>query len=133
MRRKHPDPVDIYVGRTVRGRRLALGMSQSVLAERLGVPFQQLQKYEKGANRISASRLQQAARFLGVPVAYFFEGEPRGPVALASDARTTSSSAVIAFLSTKEGVQLNRAFTRIANRKLRRSLIGFVEALTGDE
>ena len=132
MKREHPDPVDVYVGRRVRTRRLLVGMNQSHLAEHLGVTFQQLQKYEKGANRISAGRLQQAARLLGVPVAYFFEGEPGGSAALVSDAMS-SSSTVVSFLSTKEGVQLNRAFTRITNRKLRRHLIAFVEALTGDD
>src|ERR1700727_3574896 len=74
--KKAPDPIDRHVGARVRMRRLILGMSQGKLGEALDVTFQQVQKYEKGANRIGASRLQQLARVLDVPPAYFFEDAP---------------------------------------------------------
>lgn len=74
---KSPNPVDRYVGTRVRMRRMLIGMSQEKLGEALGITFQQIQKYEKGMNRISASRLQQTARVLGVPIDYFYEGAPQ--------------------------------------------------------
>src|ERR1700756_2733344 len=73
---RRPNPIDIHVGSRVRFRRMLLGMSQEKLGEKLGLTFQQVQKYEKGINRIGASRLQQISRTLDVPPAYFFEGAP---------------------------------------------------------
>src|SRR5271165_2241955 len=74
--KKQPNPIDIHVGSRVRLRRMMLGMSQEKLGENLGITFQQIQKYEKGTNRIGASRLQHIARVLSMPVSYFFEGAP---------------------------------------------------------
>ncbi|MDH3740939.1 MAG: helix-turn-helix domain-containing protein, partial [Hyphomicrobiales bacterium] len=73
MTRRNPNPIDVHVGNRVRMRRMLIGMSQEKLGERLGLTFQQVQKYEKGSNRISASRLYQMAQILGVPVQFFFE------------------------------------------------------------
>lgn len=73
-KKKSPHPVDVHVGQGVRSRRVLRGMTQSVLAEQIGLTFQQLQKYESGANRISASRLWEIAQILDVPVASFFDG-----------------------------------------------------------
>ena len=79
MPKKSPNPIDKHVGGRVRMQRMALGMSQEKLGDAIGLTFQQVQKYEKGANRISASRLQQIAHVLGVPVTYFFDGAPGLP------------------------------------------------------
>ncbi|RUY60953.1 XRE family transcriptional regulator, partial [Mesorhizobium sp. M7A.F.Ca.CA.001.13.1.1] len=80
--KKKPNPIDIHVGSRIRLRRNMLGMSQEKLGENLGITFQQIQKYEKGTNRVGASRLQAIASILGVPVAFFFEDAPgQEPVA----------------------------------------------------
>src|SRR4029450_2577565 len=113
--KKQPNPIDIHVGSRVRLRRMMLGMSQEKLGESLGITFQQIQKYEKGTNRIGASRLQHIARVLTMPVSYFFEGAPgmagTSLPADFNDAPTTNH--VVDFLSTNEGIQLNKAFVRI--------------------
>ena len=114
-------------------RRVMLGMSQSTLGKHLGVTFQQIQKYEKGANRISASRLQQTARVLEVSPSYFFEGAPaqqQGPGRLAEESQ---QSFVVDFLATAEGVHLNRAFLRIADPKVRRRIVDLVVSLAAPE
>jgi len=112
-------------------RRVLVGMSQEKLGERLGLTFQQVQKYEKGTNRIGASRLQQISEILEVPVSFFFEGAPsRDGKAGFSE---SSSAYVVDFLSTTEGLQLNKAFIRIADAKVRRKVVELVKALAGDE
>jgi transcriptional regulator with XRE-family HTH domain len=130
MRHRHSNPIDIHVGSRVRARRTMMGVSQAKMGGHLGITFQQIQKYEKGTN-ISASRLQEAARLLGVPVGYFFEGAPGGAPALVGNADKTSS-AIVAFISTTEGVRLNKAFGRVKDAKLRRHIIALVRALAGD-
>jgi transcriptional regulator with XRE-family HTH domain len=128
----NPHPVDRHAGGRVRMRRMIVGMSQEKLGEALGVTFQQVQKYEKGTNRISASRLQQMAAVLGVPVEFFFEGAPR---ASSQDvgASDVAPGFVANFLSTSEGVQLTRAFVRITDPKIRRRLISLVKVMAGEE
>jgi transcriptional regulator with XRE-family HTH domain len=113
-------------------RRMIVGMSQEKLGEALGLTFQQVQKYEKGTNRIGASRLQQIAKVLGVPIEFFFEGAPNvsSQGVVASD---VAPGYVADFLSTSEGVQLTRAFVRITDPKIRRRLISLVKAMAGDE
>src|SRR6266699_2169685 len=123
--KKQPNPIDVHVGSRVRLRRMMLGMSQERLGESLGITFQQIQKYEKGTNRIGASRLQHIARVLTVPVSFFFEDAPGGT---ASDqtpgmAEPKSTHYVVDFLSSAEGLQLNKAFIRIKDSKLRRKII----------
>lgn len=126
---KRPNPTDQHVGARVRMRRILLGMSQEKLGEALGVTFQQVQKYEKGSNRISASRLQRISETLGVTPAYFFEGAP-GPEIEPSNGFAEESVAYVAnFLSTSEGLQLNKAFARIRDAKVRRRIVDLVVCL----
>jgi len=129
--KKQPNPIDIHVGSRVRLRRMMLGMSQEKLGEHLGITFQQIQKYEKGTNRIGASRLQNIARVLSVPVSFFFEDAPGGENT--GMAEQQSASYVVDFLSSSEGIQLNKAFVRIKEPKLRRKVIDLVRAIAGGE
>jgi len=132
--KKQPNPVDIHVGGRVRLRRMMLGMSQEKLGDHLGITFQQIQKYEKGTNRIGASRLQHIARVLTVPVAFFFEDAPGSTsVPPTGMAEARESSHVVDFLSTSEGIQLNKAFVRIREAKLRRRVIDLIRSLSGDD
>ena len=132
--KKQPNPIDIHVGSRVRLRRMMLGMSQEKLGESLGITFQQIQKYEKGTNRIGASRLQHIARVLSVPVSFFFEDAPGAPADQPSGmVEPKSTHYVVDFLSSAEGLQLNKAFIRIKDSKLRRRIIDLVRALAGEE
>jgi transcriptional regulator with XRE-family HTH domain len=134
--KKQPNPIDVHVGSRVRLRRMMLGMSQEKLGESLGITFQQIQKYEKGTNRIGASRLQHIARVLTVPVSFFFEdapGSPSGEPSAGGVGERPSASYVVDFLSSSEGVQLNKAFIRIKDPKIRRKVIELVRAMAGAE
>jgi transcriptional regulator with XRE-family HTH domain len=134
MVKKAPNPIDKHVGSRVRMRRMMLGMSQEKLGERLGLTFQQVQKYEKGTNRIGASRLQQIASILSVPVAFFFDGAPTGePLPEGGFAEASGASYVADFLSTSEGLSLNQAFIRIKDAKVRRKIVDLVNAVAGSE
>jgi transcriptional regulator with XRE-family HTH domain len=126
LARKKPDPTDRYVGARVRMRRLMLGMSQTSLGDSLGLTFQQVQKYEKGTNRIGASRLQQIAKTLQVPVSFFFEELPVAPKGNAGGPSTAELAAVLA---TSDGLALVQGFARIKNSKIRRRLVDLVERL----
>jgi transcriptional regulator with XRE-family HTH domain len=128
---KAPNPIDKLVGVRVRMRRMIKGLSQEKLGEALGVTFQQIQKYEKGLNRISASRLERLSRALDAPAGYFLEstGSPTGGFAEAGD----ESADVMHFLSTTEGVELNRAFRKIRSASVRRRIIDLVVQLAEDE
>src|SRR3954447_8504909 len=111
--KKKPNPIDIHVGSRVRLRRNMLGMSQEKLGENLGITFQQIQKYEKGTNRIGASRLQHIARVLSVPVAFFFEGAPGlNPADGRPQPDGEGPNYLVDFLATSDGIQLNKAFVR---------------------
>jgi transcriptional regulator with XRE-family HTH domain len=132
MLKKLPNPIDRHVGSRVRMQRMLAGISQEKLGEALGLTFQQVQKYEKGTNRISASRLQQIAKMLGVPVAFFFEGAPAGETTGGGFADAASTAYVADFLATSEGVQLSKAFVRIKNPRVRRRVIDLVEALADE-
>ncbi|MGX1790228.1 helix-turn-helix domain-containing protein [Bosea sp. NPDC055332] len=132
MLKKLPNPIDRHVGSRVRMQRMLVGVSQEKLGEALGLTFQQVQKYEKGTNRISASRLQQIAKMLGVPVAFFFEGAPSDETTAGGFADAAATTYVADFLTTSEGVQLSKAFVRIKNPRVRRRVIDLVEALAGD-
>lgn len=128
--KKKPNPIDIHVGARIRLRRNMLGMSQEKLGEGLGITFQQIQKYEKGTNRVGASRLQSIASQLGVPVAYFFDGAP----GLESDAaggfaEDASSKFIADFPTSMEGINLNRAFMKISDPKVRKRILDLVKAL----
>jgi transcriptional regulator with XRE-family HTH domain len=128
MAMKIPKPVDKHVGSRVRMRRLMLGMSQEKLADAIGLTFQQVQKYEKGTNRMGSSRLQQIANVLQVPVTFFFEG---GPGQSNIDGKAPSPAYVSEFLATSDGLALTRAFMRLKNAKLRRSIVNLVEGVAG--
>lgn len=132
--KKIPNPVDVHVGSRVRMRRILIGMSQEKLGDALGLTFQQVQKYEKGTNRIGASRLQAIANILGVPVDYFFDGMPSDettPILNMADALPDEATYVVDFLATAEGVQLNKAFVRIRDAKLRRKVVELVKEIAG--
>jgi len=129
MSTKAPNPVDKYVGSRVRMRRIMLGMSQEKLGDALGLTFQQVQKYEKGTNRIGASRLQQISIILGVPVSFFFDGSPGIEDGAKGLPDSSSSVHVVDFLSTTEGLQLNKAFVRIKDAKVRRRVVDLVSSL----
>jgi transcriptional regulator with XRE-family HTH domain len=133
MSTKAPNPVDKYVGSRVRMRRIMLGMSQEKLGEALGLTFQQVQKYEKGTNRVGASRIQQISEILQVPVSFLFEGGPSGTGRADGDSEGTSPAYVSDFLATAEGLALTRAFTRITDTKLRRSIVEMVEQIAARE
>jgi transcriptional regulator with XRE-family HTH domain len=128
MSLKSPNPTDIYVGSRIRMRRNMIGLSQERLADRLGVTFQQVQKYEKGTNRVGASRLQAIATTLAVPISYFFQQED-GLLSLDGIDAPSDERALSNFLSTKEGVMLNQAFLKIKDTKVRRSVIALTKAL----
>jgi transcriptional regulator with XRE-family HTH domain len=117
--------VDRHVGSRVRMRRMMLDLSQEKLGDALGLTFQQVQKYENGTNRISASRLQHISQILRVPVPFFFEGAPGGV-----DGAAGPPSYVNEFLATSDGVALVKAFRRIKNVKLRRLIVNLVEDCT---
>ena len=127
--RKPPDVIDRHVGSRVRMRRLMLGMSQTKLADGVGLTFQQVQKYEKGTNRMGASRLQQIAHVLQVPVPFFFEGAPSSGAL--SQGTAPSPGYVYEFLATSNGVALTKAFMRINDAKLRRRIVELVEQIAG--
>src|SRR4249919_3360218 len=129
MAKKAPNPIDKHVGSRVRMRRMMLGMSQEKLGDALGLTFQQVQKYEKGTNRIGASRLQQIAQILQVPVSFFFEGAPHSTSGGMSEA--PSPAYVADFLATSDGLSLTKAFMRIKSNKLRRRIVDLVEQIAG--
>ena len=137
--KKAPNPIDRHVGSRVRMRRILLGMSQEKLGEALGLTFQQVQKYEKGTNRIGASRLQQISTTLNVPPAFFFDGAPSIEEGAASAAANfvgeapPSSSYVLDFISTAEGLHLNKAFARIQDAKVRKRIIDLVASIAGED
>jgi transcriptional regulator with XRE-family HTH domain len=126
VRKKSPNLTDQHVGSRVRMRRVMLKLSQTDLADGLGVSFQQVQKYEKGANRIGASRLQQISRILQVPVAFFFDAVSQLPPSVAKDQPLTE---LTEFMATRDGLALAKAFMRIDSMQLRRRLVELVEQI----
>lgn len=127
--KKKPNPVDIHVGSRVRLRRTMTGMSQEKLGEHLGITFQQIQKYEKGTNRIGASRLQKISEVMAVPVSFFFDGLSELEPAGAAGFSEPPTEFVNDFTVSSESVQLNRAFTRISDPKVRRRIVDLVRSL----
>jgi transcriptional regulator with XRE-family HTH domain len=133
MTKKTPNPIDKHVGSRVRMRRMMISMSQEKLGERLGITFQQVQKYEKGTNRIGASRLQQIATILGVPVSFFFEGAPQGDADGNGGFSDGGSPANVSdFLASSEGLALSQAFMKVTDPKIRRRIVDLVEAMVAD-
>jgi transcriptional regulator with XRE-family HTH domain len=132
MIKKSPNPIDTHVGGRVRMRRMMLKMSQEKLGDALGLTFQQVQKYEKGTNRVGASRLQHLCHILQVPVSFFFEGLPPAPDARSKMDVAPSPDYVTDFLATADGLALIKAFTRIKDAKLRRRIVDLVEQITAE-
>lgn len=129
---RSPNPVDLHVGARVRMRRKFLGMSQEGLAEVIQLTFQQVQKYERGSNRISASKLYEISRALKAPIAYFFEGYGQTE-AVEGFSESESEQFVHGFLMTTEGIELAEAFPRIKSAKLRRRVLELVRTLAEDD
>ena len=132
-RKKAPNPIDHHVGSRVRMRRIMLAMSQEKLGAARGLTFQQVQKYEKGANRIGASRLQQISHILQVPVAFFFEGAPNALAPHGSNGSALSMAEIDDFVSDLDGLRLIGAFMRIDNATLRRRIVTLVQEIAGDD
>lgn len=130
MTAKCPNPTDVFVGKRLRMRRLMLDMSQTDIGDKLGVTFQQVQKYEKGTNRVSASRLQALSHHLGVPVAFFFDGAPRVPGDHSGNAPMPDF--VSEFFASSDGLALTRAFMKVDDAKLRRRIVELVVAFAGE-
>lgn len=138
--KRAPHPIDVHVGSRVRLRRMMQGISQDKLGEELGLTFQQVQKYEKGVNRIGASRLYEIARILDVPVQFFYDDYGDGPETLIGFAETQRNlggekddrADFLATLSTPEGMQLCRAFAKIKDYQVRRRVLDLVKTL-GEE
>jgi transcriptional regulator with XRE-family HTH domain len=134
MAKKPLNPIDKHVGSRVRMRRMMLGMSQTKLGDALGITFQQLQKNEKGTNRIGASRLQQMSHMLQVPVSFFFDGAPHVPGQRKGNGAAAPSPAYVTdFLSSSDGLALTKAFMRIKGSELRRRIVKLVEEIAGDD
>ena len=129
MAKKISNPIETHVGSRVRMRRLILGMSQEKLGDAIELTFQQVQKYEKGTNRMGSSRLVQIANVLKVPVTFFFEG---APCQSKQDGKAQSPAFVSDFLATSDGLALTKAFMRIKDAKLRRSIVKTVEVIAGN-
>ena len=130
MPKKQANPIDAQVGNRVRIRRMLIGMSQEKLGDLLGLTFQQVQKYEKGVNRIGAGRLFEVSRILGVPIDFFYDG-------VAGDDKPASgestSAPVMEFVSSGEGLQLSLAFMKIKDPKVRKRVLDLVKSLAEGE
>jgi transcriptional regulator with XRE-family HTH domain len=132
---RRPNPIDIHVGSRVRFRRMLLGMSQEKLGQKLGLTFQQVQKYEKGINRIGASRLFDLAQVLGVSVEFFYEEAPSGDApSFTQDGLTDKAdeTPIVDFLRSRDGLELNKAFVRITDPRARRAIVELVRSLAED-
>jgi transcriptional regulator with XRE-family HTH domain len=123
-RMRRPGPGDIEVGRRIRARRLECGMSQTELATQIGLTFQQVQKYEKGVNRVGAGRIQQIADALSVPAAYFFG---------VSERTKREDNDLTELLKTAHAVRLVRAFGRFRSPRAKRALAELVEAIADED
>ena len=132
---KRPHPIDVHVGGRVRLRRTMVGMSQDRLADSLGLTFQQIQKYEKGVNRIGASRVFEISRILGVPIQFFFDdydidtGRSYG----FAEAGPDDGAAMMELLNSPEGVQLCKHFASITDPKIRKRVLELVKSLSDDD
>ncbi|MBO6728838.1 MAG: helix-turn-helix transcriptional regulator [Maricaulis sp.] len=127
-----PNPVDVHVGSRIRLRRQLLRMSQEKLGDELGVTFQQVQKYERGANRVGASRLYRLSRVLEVPVQFFFEGL-NDQESMGMMAENDQTPIVYDFIQSSDGVSLAESFSRIKDAKVRRRVLELVRTLASEE
>jgi transcriptional regulator with XRE-family HTH domain len=130
INRRRPTAVDTHVGQKIRARRIFLGMSQTEVADAAGISFQQIQKYEKGTNRVGASRLQQISNALGVSPFYFFEGAPSlGKKMPAPNEGELPEEEIVSFLGKREGAALVRGFLAIKEKSIRQNIIAFIDTL----
>lgn len=128
-----PNPIDVHVGSKVRLKRTMLGMSQEKLGDSLGITFQQVQKYEKGTNRISASRLFQLASILKAPIEFFYDGVSDNRAdAIAGFAEDGSADYAMDLMNDPESVQLHRAFSSVKDPKVRKRIIDLVKSIADD-
>jgi transcriptional regulator with XRE-family HTH domain len=125
-----PNPVDLYVGSRIRLRRKVLGVSQESLAANLGLTFQQIQKYERGTNRVSASKLYEIARSLQTTTSYFFEGFADPNSGEARSPEYLEERAAVDFLMTPEGLEMAALFPKIGKGKVRRRILDLVRAMS---
>lgn len=133
MGKKSPHPIDAHVGGRVRLRRMVVGMSQDKLGELLGLTFQQVQKYEKGVNRIGASRLFDLSRILEVPIQFFFDDFDGQTNRSYGFAESPAEDSVMQLLHTPEGVELCRYFAEIRDPKVRKRVLDLVRTLSEGE
>ena len=133
MVKKSPNPIDKHVGSRVRMRRMMLSMSQEKLGDALGLTFQQVQKYEKGTNRIGASRLHQISLILQVPISFFYEDAPQVGAHPRGLSDAPSPAYVADFLATSDGLALTKAFMRIQDPKTRRRIVDLVRQIAGED
>src|SRR3954463_9589733 len=122
---RRADSRDVDVGKRVRSRRLECGLSQTELANKIGVTFQQVQKYEKGVNRIGASRLQRISEALEVPITFFFDASPHA----AARGASSSPDSVFGFMQTSGSVRIVKAFHKIKSPQARQLLVGMAEEM----
>lgn len=120
--------IDAHVGARIRLRRMLIGLSQERLGDALGVTFQQVQKYERGANRISASKLYEVSRVLGVPVSHFLDGLT-GDTGASSKPAPDASGHIMDFVRSPEGLALNRAFAAIEDPRTKRAVLDLVRSM----
>ncbi len=125
----HPQPVDIHVGARIRQRRVLLGLSQGQLAHGISLAFQQVQKYENGANRVSSSRLHQLARLLGVPISYFFDDMPPEISGRSSGLSEAAEPLDPSLVAKRETLELVRNYHRIPDGEMRRNVYDLVQAI----
>ena len=126
---KSPDVIDQHISNRIKTRRIMVGISQEKLADKLGITFQQVQKYEKGINRISASRLNRVAAILGVPIGHFFEDSIEPKIDQADEKGLPVADRITEFLATKQGVQLVRSFLEVKDSGVRQQLVLLVSAI----
>jgi transcriptional regulator with XRE-family HTH domain len=124
MSNRSPNQTDVHIGKRMKMQRMACDLSQTDVANRLGITFQQIQKYERGTNRIGPGRLQELANLLGVSPVFFFEDGPRFGKGKSTDKQATTD-----LLSKKDGLELAQAFDRIQSRSVRRQVVDFVRQL----
>lgn len=130
---RSPNPVDLHVGSRIRMRRKILGVSQERLADSLGLTFQQVQKYERGSNRVSASKLYEIAATLQAQVAYFFEGLADPATLEDGESAPGSEKFVQDFLMTPEGLELAGLFPKITRPRVRRRILDLVRSMAEEE
>ncbi|RVT73046.1 XRE family transcriptional regulator [Agrobacterium sp. CNPSo 2736] len=130
--KKRPNPIDIHVGSRIRLRRTMTGMSQERLGDSVGITFQQIQKYERGTNRVGASRLQNIANILNVPVSFFFEDAPPSDIVATISPHASQPDDFQTLLSSFEGFRLNREFVKITDPNVRQYIIKMIKAVAAD-